>query len=1027
MTSKYDRIPRGIARYGYGDWDSAFGNHRAVLRVAQASEAVLAYLPWRRRDAFPQAKHVWIVDGQTNQIVANSVTATCNREYGEVVFEPRSGPGLYYAYYLPPTQDQHRWEWPRWAFPITLYESAHCTADPGWRERCRVGQADLGCPPNPPGPFQNPACYPAPWRDLPEAELVEFQSLGEWNSFYPMEVIATLEEQMELFGRCGERPFLLFPESRDRPIRMNKDIPYHWAIRPTAELDRLPASACRNEYLVFQVGVFAHRALLPNLAASWTALEGPEGARLPAEALTCFNLEGCDPRGRRFVKTLHVPSREVQALWFGVDIPPDAAPGTYQGVLTIRAQDLPPQYIQLQIEVQEAVLADRGDGDGARLSRLRWLNSSHALDEEVCAPFLPVQVKGRTVTILGRKLEFAADGLPENLTSFINMFQIRPTGRAILAAPARLEAIKEQKPVPWTTVKAARCRRKSSGRAQFQALQAAPGLTRQTETTVEMDGRIHFRIRLAAEQDEQLEALRLVIELPAEVSKYWLEPAPPVWDTGVQARLGCNCPQAQEKALAGFQVAWVGDYNAGLALSLPGAGWPAGPGSCLRQTRAGGVCRLELESGPVQLAAGRPLTLEFALSVTPFKPLSTEHWNWRYCHQGYGRNLNLEEGLAAGATIFTQHQGSPNNPYISYLFPVAAELKALAERAHASGGRFKAYNTIRELSTRANELWTLRSLGYEILTPGAARLGFESLAQRPLEYQLRDLVNEPFVGQTWLCEHLVDDYHARWHSPIYDPAGKMIAEDSSLQISGASRWSNFYIEGLRWQMEQAGVDGLYLDGVTFDRASFLRVRKTLVRQKPQALIDLHGSPAEVMDFLGFVDSIWFGEGADYSREAAYWLTAVSGIPFGVPGELLQPEASVQRGMVYGLAQRYAWMPLDRVNPSALWQWWDSFDIHHAEMIGYWMDECPARADHPAVKATAYVHHGRRTAIALASWATEAVTVRLEIDWTALGLEAGKVRLSAPPIAFFQPALETVSLEALPVAPNGGWIVVIEAG
>lgn len=247
-------------------------------------------------------------------------------------------------------------------------------------------------------------------------------------------------------------------------------------------------------------------------------------------------------------------------------------------------------------------------------------------------------------------------------------------------------------------------------------------------------------------------------------------------------------------------------------------------------------------------------------------------------------------------------------------------------------------------------------------------------------------------------------------------------EDSSVQISGASRWSNFYIEGLRWLMTHAGVDGLYLDGVTFDRESFLRVRKTLVRQKPQALIDAHSSPAQVMDFLGFIDSLWFGEGADYSREDAYWLTAVSGIPFGVPGELLLTEASVHRGMVYGLSQRYGWMPVD---PSGLWKWWDDFEIKTADMIGYWMTRCPVKTSHPAIKATAYVHPGRRLAIAIASWATETITVRLEIDWAAVGLDPARVGVTVPEIAGFQPGLTPASLDALPVESGKGWIVLVE--
>ena len=1028
-VSKYDRVPRGIARYGFGEWDRGMGNHRAVLRVRQAGTAICAWLPWRRQDAFPNAKHVMIVDAQTGRPVKNCVVATCNREYGEIVFEPVSGPGLYYAYYLVPTPDRHRWVWPRSSFPVTMYEPPRTTSSPAWRKKHRLQPEDTGSTPNPDNwCTQSADTYRAPWRDLPEAELVEFQARGEWHSFYPMEVIATLDERLQLFRRRGPRPFLLFPESRYRPIRMKKDIPYHWAVRQEEQLDCFEETAQKNEYFVFQIGVYAHRGMLPNLKATWSALRGPKGARIPASAITCFNLAGIDQHGAAFVKTVHVGAKEVQALWFGVDIPENARPGRYEGTVTVSAQDAEPQAVLVRIVVENRILPDRGDGDGARLSRLRWLNSRHALDDRVCPPFTPVRVKGRTAKVLGRTLKLAESGLPEQLASFIDMFRIRASGRNILSAPVRFEAVKNGRPLPWKTARPTRCVRKSSGKALFQSAQTAPGLKRRIETTIEMDGRIGVRITLESARTQTLDSLCLGFSMPSDVSRYWLEPSHPACESAGPSRLAFECPDKTEMPLSSFRFAWIGDYNAGLCLSVDGmqGAWTRGKNGYFRQNRSGRACDVQLAAGALPLQAGVPVIFEFALYVTPFKPLSSEHWDWRYCHQNYGSDIDMAQGITAGAKIFTQHQGSPSNPYINCLFPVAGTLKKIADRAHGAGGRFKAYNTIREQSTRTGELWALRSLGHEILPACTDNLGFESMAQLPLEYQLRNQVEEPFTGQLWMCEHLVDDYHARWHSAIAQPGGPMLTEDSSLQISGASRWSNFYIESQRWLMQNAGVDGLYLDGMTFDRASFMRVRKTLARQKPEALIDWHGSPAEIIDFLAFTDSIWFGEGADYSREHAYWLTAVSGIPFGTPGELLLPEASVQRGMVYGISQRYAWMRLDKANPAPLWKWWDEFDIKEANMLGYWMPDCPVKTSHADIKATAYVHKGRRMAIAVASWAGEPLRAGLDINWEAVGLDPARVRVTVPEIAMFQPALAAPSLKAIPVEPNNGWIVVVEA-
>ncbi|KKK61716.1 hypothetical protein LCGC14_3011530, partial [marine sediment metagenome] len=44
------------------------------------------------------------------------------------------------------------------------------------------------------------------------------QAVDEFNSFYPMEVIATAEEVDQLIAKYPEEAFLLFPEDRKFPI-----------------------------------------------------------------------------------------------------------------------------------------------------------------------------------------------------------------------------------------------------------------------------------------------------------------------------------------------------------------------------------------------------------------------------------------------------------------------------------------------------------------------------------------------------------------------------------------------------------------------------------------------------------------------------------------------------------------------------------------------------------------------------------------------------------------------------------------
>ncbi len=65
--------------------------------------------------------------------------------------------------------------------------------------------------------------------------------------------------------------------------------------------------------------------------------------------------------------------------------------------------------------------------------------------------------------------------------------------------------------------------------------------------------------------------------------------------------------------------------------------------------------------------------------------------------------------------------------------------------------------------------------------------------------------------------------------------------DAAILTSGASRWYNFYVEGINWLVRNIPIDGLYLDDVAYDRTILKRVRKVLDRARPGCLIDLHSN------------------------------------------------------------------------------------------------------------------------------------------------------------------------------------------
>ena len=103
---------------------------------------------------------------------------------------------------------------------------------------------------------------------------------------------------------------------------------------------------------------------------------------------------------------------------------------------------------------------------------------------------------------------------------------------------------------------------------------------------------------------------------------------------------------------------------------------------------------------------------------------------------------------------------------------------------------------------------------------------------------------------------------------------------------------------------------------------------------------------------------------------------------------------------------------------------DEFGIEEAEMIGYWVPECPVKTDHQDVLATVY-RRPNRALVALASWAKAPVKCRLNIDWQVLGLDASKARIIAPAIKDFQEAASFKPSDVIPIEPGRGWLVFIE--
>ncbi|MBI3130601.1 MAG: hypothetical protein HYZ13_04525 [Acidobacteria bacterium] len=961
-----------------GAWAASLGNHRWAIRAGGAG-LLRVRVPWRRMDADPAAKGLRLLTetGAEVPILRLKVDA----EAADLAFEA-PGAGTYHLYPLAHTLAGSA------NYPKAQYLPREAGPSPEWLARTGLRAGD-------PGPAQS----------LPEAQVIGYEARRPEDAFNALDRGATAAEREALLARRRE-PFLAFTADRATPLRQTRVLPEPWAhvLRPAFHGEARP-----GEFYVFQIGLWAARRPIVDLKLTFSELVGPAGVKVPAAALRCFNLGGVEVEGRPFTKTLHVDQGRLQALWIGVDLAVELNPGPYVGTVLLRDAADGTQRVTVRLDIAGLPLADHGDAEPWRLSRLRWLDSRLAQGDALVAPYTALQRRGRLLTLLGREVELADSGWPARIrTRFAPSLMAADAPAAdLLSAPMAFEVVGKGGVLPlrWEPLRFGRI---TEGAASWSARGRAGDLGLTLRGRLEFDGTLEARLQVKALRPTEVADLRLRLALQPTFATHLM---------GLGHR-GGRAPQPftwRWNRDLNQDALWVGAPHGGLQLTLKddtyrrplntnfyleqplrlpdawhngGKGGVAFDGSCI--TAFGGAR---------SLAAGQVLRFHVRLMITPFRPVDTEaQWRTRYLHAFRA----LPEAKATGATVLNLHHATAVNPWINYPFLTPGPLKAYVDGAHAQGQRVKLYYTVRELTTKAPELPALRSLGDEVISPG------------------------PGGGSAWLQEHLEPPYLGAWHVPQI--------EDAAMVTSGVSRWHNHYVEGLDFLVRNLGVDGLYLDDLAFDRTTMKRLRRVLDQGGRHGLLDLHSanqfnprdgfaSSANLyLEHFPYLDRLWFGEYFDYDADPDQWLIEMSGLPFGLIGEMLEGGGNPWRGMVFGMTSRLPW---EKSDPRPLWKEWDRFGMAGTRMSGWWDPACPVKVGHGQVKATAYLQPGRAL-VALASWAKESVEVVLQLDGKALGLDPARVLLRAHPIEGFQEGRTFRPNEPIPLAPGRGWLLELRA-
>lgn len=826
---------------------------------------------------------------------------------------------------------------------------------------------------------------------------------------------------------------VLFTELRESPLRPLQELTTDQLARASASGTAFRGETRPGEFYVFQIGVYALRDTGP-VTVTFTDLEG-EQASIPAAACRCLNLGGTDHLGRACTKNVVVKKNHWQVLWVGVDVPEDTQ-GTCRGTVAVRVSSDVTIPVTVTLNVSGCPVPDHGDHVARNLSRLRWLDSTVGSEPTVTSPFCAVQCEGRVLRVLGRELEIADDGLPARIASHFSPAntRIEQTARQILAEPMTFVVETDEGTVAWQNQLDQIDHTELT--ATWSAVGTSQDLRVRTSGHLDYTGSGEVHVRLTAEREVMLKDARLEVPFCADVARYFM---------GLNRQGGCCPPEVrwQWDVKKRQDCFWLGDVNAGLMLRFKDADYVRPPVNIYYAFRPlrlpeswgnegrGGIDVLpgredrvvaRAYSGPRTLQRGETLDFTFELYVTPFRSLDTEkQWAVRFIHLGGANPGPIDAAVAdadsrRGPNVVTVHHASYYCPYINYpysddSFPAFCEL---VQRAHARDVKLRVYYTTREITQNMPELFPLHAFNGEIILPGPGP-------------EARTLLH-PQGPHAWLTDNLVSDFIPAWEAQVGTPYADL---DLSVITNPDSRWNNFYLAGLKWLVDKSDLDGIYVDDTALDATSLRRARRILDNRSGR-LIDLHtwnhfnqwagfaNNLTIYMEILPYLDRLWLGEGFNASAVSPdFWLVEMSGLPFGVMSEMLDG-ANPWRGMVFGETARLPWSG----DPRGMWKVWDEFGIQGTEFMPFFLADCPVKADHEQVLATVYRKPGRAF-VALGSWAETEVSVKLAIDWDTLGLDPSRATLYAPAIEGMQAEKVWPVGEAVPIAPQRGWFLVLD--
>lgn len=705
-------------------------------------------------------------------------------------------------------------------------------------------------------------------------------------------------------------------------------------------------------------------------------------------SISCINVDVTNKWGEKSKQEVKLYKNSIRPLFFTVQVEEKGL--EKQEIKFDIICESKSYTLKADVKINDMRVYNHGYNDLWRLSRLKWLNSTLMQDETLVKPFVSPKICGNEVEILGRKIKIEKSGLIGQVYSYFDeAVQIESdVQKALFSKPAEFKIGEEVVKSDKADIKA------YNNRAEILSVGENERCKTIVAATLRYDGQITYSLQIIPKCDFEVDnaGLNLYINPDCALLMHGLghraskaENLSFKWDEDKQQDcifIGTvNCGIRAKFKAENYRRPLINIFYKNLPLIIPKTTWDNNSNGDIKVEVLDDFVKLSAETNKYEFKKNEARRFDFEFHITPFKPIDYKKaFGVRYLHNSHLKNeyKDIDEASKKGLNYVTFHQGNMIMPYINYPFYEVDRLKKAVQYADSKGIGIKLYYTEREHSNHMAETFVYKALDDEIV-----------LRKKGVSHSWQK--EKP----QWLVDNFGEDIIPGWF--VKYKKGKYKGEhDISFIVRPDTRLDNYYVEGLNWLVENIGIKGIYIDDTSLDRTTIERSRKVL--DKVDGLIDMHMWNHEEVragdvsclnlycELLPFLDSIWLGEGFFYKRYSPeYMLCEVSGIPYGVTGQMLQDGGDLYEGIIYAMNNRYGW---GYKNAADMYKLWDDFKIEESKMLGYWHSKNPIKTDNENVLTTVYLK-GDCALLCIYNFSSKREKFKLDINRELLGFDINK--------------------------------------